>query len=61
MGYFKLKCDGGDCHGLLAVYRICFASSLFVKKKKKNSGERLALGSRMGSRKGGREGGRVIC
>ena len=29
-GYLDLNCPEGSCHGLLAVYRICFGTSLFV-------------------------------
>lgn len=29
-GYLKLQCPGGECYGNLAVYRICFATTLFV-------------------------------
>ncbi|KAI9193625.1 serine incorporator/TMS membrane protein [Polychytrium aggregatum] len=28
-GYLKLNCPEGSCYGVLAVYRICFATSLF--------------------------------
>ncbi|KAJ3291630.1 hypothetical protein HK104_005910 [Borealophlyctis nickersoniae] len=28
-GYLKLQCPKGECHGILAVLRICFAASLF--------------------------------
>eukprot|EP00842_Homolaphlyctis_polyrhiza_P004213 jgi/Hompol1/4793/HPOL_003885-RA len=28
-GYLDLKCPEGQCHGVLAVYRICLATSLF--------------------------------
>jgi len=29
-GYLTLTCQGQECYGVLAVYRICFASTLFV-------------------------------
>lgn len=28
-GYLQITCPTGDCYGILAVYRICFASFLF--------------------------------
>lgn len=30
-GYLHLDCPEGTCYGVLAVYRICFASSIFVR------------------------------
>jgi serine incorporator 1/3 len=28
-GYLKFECQGGSCYGVLAVYRLCLATSLF--------------------------------
>ncbi len=30
-GYLELSCPEGSCYGVLAVYRICLATSLFGK------------------------------
>lgn len=29
LGYFKITCGDGPCHGVIAVYRFCFASAIF--------------------------------
>lgn len=29
LGYFQIKCGDGPCHGVIAVYRFCFASAVF--------------------------------
>ena len=29
-GYMTLECGKGKCHGVLAVYRVCLGSTLFV-------------------------------
>jgi len=29
LGYFRITCGDGPCHGIIAVYRFCFASIVF--------------------------------